>query len=237
MPLRAKQTLAVLAGCLVAGVMMILGLWQMHSYEESTRDVSAERAASPSVDLAGSVTDSGVIDDIYGRRVTLSGQYVPQYQVLVGAASPWRVATVFQLQDGRYVTVVRGAAATREGVPEAPAGVQHLEGIFLASDKPAEGHADGTGGTGVLPTLRLQELAQDWPSPLIGGYVTLPRESSEAQGLTEATLELPPAEGSATHRGYALQWWVFAAGAIAVGIYGARGLGKDARAQQPDTID
>lgn len=223
----------MLAGCLVAAVMMMLGLWQMHSYEESTRDVSAERAAEPPVELASSVAESGVIEDIYGHRVTFSGEFLPDYQVLVGDASPWRVATLFQLTDGRYVTVVRGAVEPDRETPGAPSGQQHLEGIFLASDKPQEGR-----GTEVadLPTLRLQELAQEWPSPLIGGYVTLPADESAAQQLAEAPLELPAAEGSATHRGYALQWWVFAAGAVAVGIYGARGMARDEKAKQDAVV-
>ena len=52
MSIRVKQTLAILASLVVAGVMLLLGLWQMSSYEESTRDVSAERAAQAPVPLA-----------------------------------------------------------------------------------------------------------------------------------------------------------------------------------------
>ena len=62
--------------------------------------------------------------------------------------------------------------------------------------------------------------------------VTLAEGDSAAQGLGQAPLELPEAEGSATHRGYALQWWVFAAGAIAFGIYAARGFAKDEAKKQ-----
>ena len=103
--------------------------------------------------------------------------------------------------------------------PTPPAGTQDIVGVFLAPDKSADASSYGAD----LATLRVQELAQTWPSPLVGGYVTLSAADSAAQGLAEAPLLLPAAEGSPTHRGYALQWWVFAAGAIAFGVYTARG--------------
>ena len=227
MKLRTKQTLAVLAGILVAGAMAFLGLWQMASYEESTRDVSAERAALPPEALVGQIADDGSITDIYGRRVTLTGSYLPEYQVLVGESGDLRVATAFKMDDGRFVTVVRGATASASSVASAPAGPQDISGIFLASDSTGELPAPGAD----LATLRLQELAQEWPSPLVGGYVTLNEADSAAQGLLAAELILPEAEGSATHRGYALQWWVFAAGAIGFGVFTARGFAKDEAAK------
>lgn len=239
MKLRTKQALAIVAGCVVAIAMMLLGLWQMDSYEESTRDVSAERAAEQPVSLAASVAEDGAIDDIYGHRVTLSGQFVPAYQVLVGESDPLRVATAFQLDDERYVVVVRGTVSPGVEPTAPPAGEQALEGIFLAPDKPGEGSASVSAD---LPTLRVQQLAQEWPSPLIGGYVTLSADDSAAQGLGTAPLELPEREGSATHRGYALQWWVFAAGAVAFGAYAARGFAKDeakklAKSQKAEDTD
>lgn len=224
MTVKTKQALAVMAGLVVAVVMMLLGLWQMSSYEESTRDVSAERAAEAPVSLTASVANDGTIQDIYGKRVTLSGRYVPDHQVTVGDEAPWRVATLFQLDDGRYVTIVRGSIAPDTPPPAAPGGTQDVEGIFLAPDKSYSGSAEKVAE---LPTLRVQELAQRWPAPLIAGYVTLTEAESATQGLGRADLELPEAEGSPTHRGYALQWWVFAAGAIAFGIYAARGFAKD----------
>lgn len=227
--LRGKQVLAVLAGAVVAVGMLGLGLWQMDSYEESTRDVSAERAAEASSPLADAIDDNGTIADIYGRRVTFAGEYEAQHQVLVGDSDPLRVATAFRMEDGRYVTVVRGSVASGSQVPPPPAGSQDLEGIFLAPDLPS----DGPGASGAdLATLRVQELAQGWPSPLVAGYVTLPASAAAEQGLSEAPVLLPEAEGSATHRGYALQWWVFAAAAVAFGVYAARGFAKDEEKRQ-----
>lgn len=228
MSVRAKQAVAVLAGLLVAGVMVFLGIWQQASYQESTRDVSAERAAQPPVVLADAVAPDGSITDVFGRRVNATGEYLPEHQVLVGDEPPLRVATAFKMADGRVVAVVRGAVASPGTPPPAPVGVVDLEGIFLAPDFNAEQMADGAD----LGSMRVQALAQEWPSPLIAGYVTLPGAESEAQGLAPAKVILPEAEGSPTHLGYALQWWVFAAGAIAFGLYVARGFAKDAEASK-----
>lgn len=232
MSTRTKQALAILVGVVIAIVMMLLGLWQMSSYEESTRDTSAERAAEAPTSLAAAVSEDGVVEDIYGKRVTFSGQYLPEHQVTVGMESPLRVLTGFEMEDGRYIAVVRGAidsTGIEQGVPTAPVGPQDVEGIFLAPDLPA---TDARADEADLATVRIQELAQAWPSPLIAGYVTLPGAESEAQGLTEAALVLPSLEGSPTHRGYALQWWVFAAGAIAFGVYTAAQFGREEKKRQ-----
>lgn len=251
----AKQTLAILASVVVAGVMLLLGLWQMASYEESTHDVSAERAAAPPIALADQVSADGTVQDVYARRVTVTGEYLPEHQVLVGVTNEegkacrdatgstvecdvWRVATAFRLTDGRTVAVVRGAVEPGSSAPAPPTGEQSLVGVFLAPDKAGADTSGGPNSSGDHvgapdhPTLRVQELAQTWPSPLIGGYITLSSADSVAQGLTAAPLVLPEAEGSPTHRGYALQWWVFAAGAVAFGIYAARGFAKQDERQR-----
>ncbi|MBB1483049.1 SURF1 family protein [Tessaracoccus sp. MC1865] len=227
MSIRLQQTLAIAAGVVVALVMMWLGVWQMASYQESTRDVSAERAAEAPTPLSEAVASDGVVQDIYGKRVTFTGVYLPEYEVTVGSASPWRVLTLMETADSRYIAVVRGsvdATDASEGIPAPPQGTQSVEGIFLAPDLPEASRS----AEADYHSVRIQELAQEWPSPLIAGYVTLPGAESEAQGLEEARLVLPTADGSPTHRGYALQWWVFAAGAIVFGLYSARELGKTA---------
>lgn len=233
MSVRMKQTLAIVVGFAIAAVMMWLGVWQMSSYEESTRDVSAERAAEPPTPLLEAVSPDGEIADIYGKRVTFTGEYLPEHQTTVGLSSPWRVLTAMELEDGRHVAVVRGtmdAAEAEMGIPAPPAGPQDVEGIFLAPDLTATTSGEQEAE---YRTVRLQEIAQVWPSPLIAGYVTLPAEDSGAQGLGVADPVLPAAEGSPTHRGYALQWWVFAAGGIAFGLYTAHQFGKEAKKKQP----
>lgn len=231
MGLRLKQALAVTASLIVAGVMIGLGLWQMASYEQSTRDVSAERAAQPAVPLADSVDASGRVDDIYGRQVSATGVYQDD-QVLVGTKAPLRVVNGFRMADGRYVAVVRGSVDDPGDVPPPPSGTVELKGIFLAADPQGE---EGAAADADMPTVRLQALAQEWPYPLVGGYVTVSATEAETAGMKPAELVLPEAEGSATHRGYALQWWVFAVGALAIGLWSARQMAvASRRAGTPD---
>lgn len=219
MGLRAKQLLVLLTAAVVAGVMVWLGLWQMASYQESTRDISAERAAEPPIELVEAVAPDGTVQDAYGRTVVARGRFLPQHHALVGTGYPLRVVTLFQLNDGRHVAVVRGSVGEQGNVAEPASGDITLTGVFLApelgSTQPPAPDAD-------VAAVRVQTLAQGWPQPVIAGYVTVPDEVAQQAGLQPAELQLPKAEGSPTHRGYALQWWVFAVAALAMGGYSAR---------------
>lgn len=214
MSLRAKQVTAVVVGVVVAVVMVVLGLWQMSRFQLSVEDIAAQRAAEPAVELAPAVHEDGTIDDVFGRRVRAVGEYLPEYQEVVGTTKP-RVVTVLKLDDGRHLAVVRGAIQPGSEPPAPPAGEQAVEGVLLASDN----DADSPSGA-----VRLQTLAQTWPSPLVGGYVTLDEAPARAQGMVPSAVELPEQKGTSMHRGYALQWWVFAAASVAFGIFTARQL-------------
>lgn len=212
MSLKAKQVLTISIGVLVAAVMVFLGIWQMNRFRLSVEDIAAERAALPAVELAPAVHDDGSVDDVYGRQVLVSGEFLPEYEEVVGTTEA-RVVTAFQLDDGRHVAVVRGQWAEGGEPPAPPSGNIDISGIFTASDHKTE-----------RPTgsVRLQQLAQTWPSPLFSGYVTLDAEQAEAQGLAPAVAELPEQEGTYMHQGYALQWWVFAAASIAFSVFLSR---------------
>ncbi|WP_296137386.1 SURF1 family protein [uncultured Tessaracoccus sp.] len=212
MSLRTKQFVAVASGLAVAAVMVVLGLWQMSRFQLSVEDVATERAAQPPVALAPAVHANGTVDDVYGRRVSAAGEYLPEHQVVTGTTEA-RVVTAMRLDDGRHVAVVRGSVAEGDQPAAPPSGRQEIVGVFLASDH----EQDRPSGS-----VRLQRLAQTWPAPLVGGYVTLDEEQSAQQGLAPAKVELPEQHGTAMHQGYALQWWVFAVAAIAFGIFLAR---------------
>ena len=212
MNLRLKQTLTIIVGCLAAAVFVFLGIWQMNRFQLSAEDIARERAAMEAVDLAENVVADGTVQDIYGRSTFASGRFLPEYEEVVGDLEA-RVVTAFQLDDGRHVAVVRGSLPDDGVVPPPPAGEYELRGIFTASDHDSE-RPQGS--------VRLQQLAQSWPSPLMSGYLTLPEDESAAQGLSAAVAELPEGEGTEMHQGYALQWWVFAAAAIAFAIFLAR---------------
>lgn len=219
MSLRGKQATAIAVSVVVAIVMLVLGLWQMHRFELSVEQIAAERAAQQPVELAPAVHADGSVDDVYGRTVTASGTYVPDVEEVVGSTKA-RVVTALRLDDGRILAVVRGGVSQGEQPAPPPSGPQRIRGVFLASDSAA----DRPNGT-----VRLQALAQTWPGPLISGYVTLEDEASAQQGLLPAQVQLPDQKGTAMHKGYALQWWVFAVASIAFGVFLARQFAQQER--------
>ena len=72
---------------------------------------------------------------------------------------------------------------------------------YLASADPPSGQ---------IASVRLPALAQQWPGPLIDGFVTLSRADSASQGLAPAELQLPESGGRIRNGAYVGQWWLFA---------------------------
>lgn len=228
MRLRTKQFLAVFVGILVGGVMIGLGLWQTARYQSSIEDVASERAQLEAVELAPHVHDDGTIDDVFGRQVSVVGTWTDGFEVYVGTDVPLRFAKAFQLEDGRYIPIVVGHIddASTISWPTEPV---ELTGVFTSGDTSVDGQVPDGAPPGSLSSLRLQRLVQVWPNPLIAGYVTVSPAIAEDYGMTPAQAVLPEQEGTGMHRGYALQWWVFAVAAVVFGVIVARGFGKDSQ--------
>lgn len=221
MNLRLRQVITIVVGVLLAGVMLLLGLWQMSSFQRSVSDIASERAAAPPLPLAQNIHDDGTIEDIYGRQVQFSGQVVPGHDLLVGSEWPMRVVVPFEMSDGDVVALILGLSDHPVAVTDAAP--LDATGIFTAGDQAGDLTPPPDAPEGSMATLRLQELVQQWPQPMIAGYVTLNEEGAARFGLTPATAELPEVPGSTMHQGYALQWWVFAAASIIFSIIVARG--------------
>ena len=221
MSLRLKRIITVSIGVVVAIVMLVLGVWQMSSFQRSVVDIAEERASQVPVALASNIRADGIIEDIYGRRVEFSGKVLPGEELLVGTQWPLRVTVPFEMADGQIVPLVLGL--TDGPVEITDVSTMDLEGVFTAGDREQDVTPPSDAPTGTMPSLRLQELVQQWPQPMIAGYVTLDAAGAAGFGLDPAFAELPEAQGTSMHQGYALQWWVFAASSIAFSIVVARG--------------
>ncbi|MCW2809727.1 MAG: hypothetical protein JWP61_185 [Friedmanniella sp.] len=205
--------------------MVVLGLWQLDVYHSQGQSQSRARAAAAPVPLTQAAPAGAAVADGYGRTVTLSGRYEPALQRLVpiaDAPGSYRVVTGLRQADGSLVVVVRGVVATATAPPP-PSGPQQASGILLPSE---EDPANRQLPTGQLSTVRLPTLAQEWPGPLVGGFVTLSAPDATANGLTPATVALPEGQGRLRNGAYALQWWVFAAFALGMALRIARDLGR-----------
>ncbi|HOA88762.1 MAG TPA: SURF1 family protein [Propioniciclava tarda] len=229
-----RQALWVGVGLAVAGVMLLLGVWQMQRSMDSGAAAIAARAAEPPSPLLNHIHTDGTFDDIYGKPVTVTGEYLPGQQLLVVAKDgTLRVLTAFKVADGRVVPIVRGAVSSRDAVAAAPppAGVQTATGLFL----PGEGDAEWSVASGELGSVRMPLLAQRWPQQVTPGFVTLDAAGAAAQGLAAASVTLPQGEKSLQNGSYALQWWLFAAFALVFGLKLAHSVGEaDRRAAEAE---
>jgi len=221
----ARQIGIVFLGFLLAAVMVGLGVWQLHVYNEQGHKQAEARAAAPAVALE-SVARPGrqVSDEAYARQVRFTGSYDQRLQTLVptGSNDRYRVVTGLRVPGG-ILPVVRGMVTGRQAPPP-PTGQVTETGILMPSEgsnaNPAEPSAQPT-------TVVLPQLAQRWNGQLINGFATLTAAESQAQSLQPVTVELPSSHGRLQNGFYAVQWWVFAAFAIWMGVRMARDWGRN----------
>jgi cytochrome oxidase assembly protein ShyY1 len=235
----AKQVGIIVVGCVAAGVMAVLGVWQLRVYEQQGADRSAARAAQPAVELSQVAPPATRVTDGYGLSVRFSGVYDPTLQVLVplaGSTGQFRVVTGLRQPDGSTVAVVRGLSpASTTEPPRPPSGEVTQTGVLLPSEEAGDARP-ATGSPAVLPSVRVPLLAQTWPGPLVDGYVVLSAADASAAGLPPAPLELPEGQGRLRNGAYAAQWWLFGLFAIVMSARIARDLGERSDLDAPLTL-
>ena len=225
---RAKAALVVLLGLVLSAGMVTAGVWQFQVYQRQGAEAAAARAAEAPVPLSSVARAGAPAGDGYGRTVTVRGVYEWQHQVLVPVAErpdTLRVVTLFRLENGDAVAVVRGLAGRKPDAPPEPAGPVTQAGILLPSEEAVEPAAGAE-----LGSVRVAQLAQLWPGPLVDGFVVLNGESARSQQLTPAEVALPDARGRLRNAAYALQWWCFAAFTVVMAVRIARDVGRPAAA-------
>ena len=234
----AKQIGIIVLGCVVAGAMALLGIWQLQVYEEQGAEASAARAAQPPVDLGSVAPAASRVTEGYGLTVRFTGTYDPQLQLLVpldGSTAQVRVVTGLRQADGSTVAVVRGLVpATTTSAPAPPTGQVTQTGVLLPSEE--AGDSLPAAGSGTLPSVRVPLLAQSWPAPLVDGFVVLSAADATAGGLEPAPLVLPEGQGRLRNGAYAAQWWLFGLFAILMSARIARDLGQRSELDAPLTM-
>lgn len=225
---RVRAALVVLLGLVLAAGMVAAGWWQLEVYRLQGAEAAAARAAEPPRPLPSVVRAGSPVQDGFGRTVALRGTYEPEHTELIALpdrTDAYRVVTLLRLDNGDAVAVVRGVAAeTMPGPP--PTGVLEQSGVLLPSQE-AGAPSDRSGE---LTSVRIPQLAQRWPGPLVEGFVVLGAPEAQAQGLTPAEVALPEARGRLRNGAYALQWWLFAAFAVFMTIRIARDVARPAEA-------
>lgn len=211
-------------GLLVTGVMVFLGLWQMDRFREQGQDKLIARLSEPAVELSEVAPAGQVPGDSYGRTVNAHGSYLPEQQVLVPEREPgrFRVVAALRLDDGSVLPVVRGITSESTPPPPPPGRID-ATGVFLPTEPEPESTAPLPEGQ--IGSVRLPLLAQVWPQEITGGFLALDQAQATEQQLVHWQFDLPSNAGQARSNGYALQWWAFAAAAVA----GTVKLSRDAR--------
>lgn len=228
--IRTQQLLVVVVGLAICLTMVGLGLWQARTARTHGAEATRQRAAQPAVPLPAKASGDQVAA-LYGRQVTLRGQYLPDRQYYVGDRPPFRVLTAFRTSDGAIVPVIRGQVEYGQELPAPPSGEVSQTGLLLPSEKKPEPRGLSAQD---LPSprtyqVRIEALAQSWPAPLLNGYVSLNADESAEQRLGAVEVTLPEGEGSFRNSGYALQWWVFAAFGAVMTVIWARSIGRSGR--------
>jgi surfeit locus 1 family protein len=224
MSTRFKQAMVIALGIGLAAIMVVLGFWQLEVYDRQGSATAARRASAPPVPLGSVARPGATAIEGYGRSVAFDGSYDPALQLLVpmeDAAGQFRVLSGLRQADGSVVAVVRGIVSGPNALPP-PTGPVRQVGVLL----PTEEHLpDSDLPSGQIASVRLPALAQQWPGPLIDGFVTLSSADASSQGLAAAPLQLPESPGRVRNVAYVGQWWLFAAFTLFMGFRMARDLG------------
>jgi surfeit locus 1 family protein len=225
MTLRVKQGLVIALGIAVAAAMVVMGYWQLEVYHSQGQKAAERRASAPPVPLNSVASAGAAVNDGYGRSVTFDGTYDPALQLLVPVedrTDQFRVLSGLRQADGSVVAVVRGVVYETATAPAPPNGLVHQVGVLL----PSEEHVPETDlSSGQMASVRLPALAQQWPGPLIDGFVILSTADAARQGMAPAEWQLPEARGRLRNGAYAMQWWLFAAFTLFMAFRIARDIG------------
>ena len=202
------------------------GFWQLDRLAQriEQNQLIEQRAADPPVDLelaldeVPSGSDPGSLLEY--RRVTATGTYLPELEVLVRSRSlngqpgfhlvtPLLLGDLAVLVNRGWVPVALDQAPVLQAAP--PEGTVVVAGRLRASvDPPTIGPKDPSEGTlNQVFWLNVERLQSQIPYPLARVIMELVSQDPTSAGPLPVPLPEPvPDEGP--HRGYAIQWFSFA---------------------------
>ncbi|GID73576.1 hypothetical protein Ade02nite_22170 [Paractinoplanes deccanensis] len=245
--LRPRWLAAAAFALAAAAVMVMLGNWQLHRYQERSAtndriDAADSVQAVPMTSVLARPTAAGTPGEAPGKqlawtKVTVSGRYDPAHEIqargrTVDGDVGYEIVTPLILNDGTAVLVDRGWIPAPDGgalaaptVPPAPTGTVTVVGqVHLSESRPAPIEQRN----GRLDTRRITvpKLAQELPYPVYGAYLLL----TEQTPANDAAFTRIPIghEDAWQNGGYAVQWWLFAVMALFAYGYYAR---KEARGE------
>lgn len=245
-------------GCLA------LGSWQFDRAQMPDRSV----ITNPVQDVAAATDIDTLLEpgaympqDLANEAVRATGSYDVGNQLLSPALSPegdegYYLVAPLVTDDGAAVIVNRGwlpAAEAEAAAPlPAPDGQVTVSGWLLPPQNEASQGYSAIVPDGQVPRIAPALLVNEWPYPLYTGYINLAEQVPADPERAAAGLErFPPPEPPQKiiwdfrNAGYAAQWVVFAAAAVAFWISlmrrelaahrAAAGTGGESGPPPPDT--
>jgi surfeit locus 1 family protein len=214
---RTRHIMLIAIAAIVAFTCVRLGFWQLERLH-GRRDVNAmleQRGAQAAAPIASLSPDA-----MPYRHVTATGTYDPAHEQILSGRTSERgdpgnhVLTPLVLDDGTAVIVDRGWVPLETGTPPvggtaaAPAGRVVVTGLALPPDQVSDPPVDPSPSV----VTRIDLGRGDLPYRLLPVYVLL-QQQQPAQSQPEVVA--PPGFDNGPHLSYAIQWFSFAAIAVA----------------------
>lgn len=215
---------------------VLLGLWQLGRFEDSSARARARAATHPTPLTEVARPEQGLTGHAAGRAVTAQGRYDPA-QVLVperslGGRTGWYVVAGLRTDEG-LVPVLRGWVPAAPA-PAPPTGPVAVRGVLQPSETDSDATVDPAAP---LPEGQVPYVGSDVLAPALGatdgrglydGYVAL---IEETPAPAEAIRHVPAAPrasdlGRWRNAGYAAQWWMFAGAVLWLWWRGVRDVAR-----------
>jgi surfeit locus 1 family protein len=211
-------------------VFVLMGLWQIRRLGERQdfNEILIARTNTAARPLDDVLAEHGPSqDELELRFVVATGAYRPGEEIVLLARSQnglsgHHILTPLDLGDGRAVIVDRGWVPIDLDIPgmaefAPPPGEVEVYGVLRKTEERGSfGPVDAPDGTlGQTIRVDLARLDQQIDGDLIPVYIQLNKENP-ASGLEYPDLVALPQPTEGPHRGYAVQWFLFA-GVVVVG--------------------
>lgn len=192
--------------------MVQLGRWQYGRYEmrnEINARIDSSQVSAPVV-LSSDTRE--------WTRVTMTGQYDPSLEIMVRSRTVhgkvgYEVVTPFVLADGSAVLVDRGwvpphpkGPTTTPEAPPAPGGILTITG--RVRDSESDSRMELREGRWEARRIAVAEIGSKLPYQLSPVYVLADDEVTDLVPVPSSR------ENDWLNLGYAIQWWIFAGGAV-----------------------
>lgn len=227
-------------GVFVVGFLLcvMLGFWQLHRAEErdAINALMDSRSGEDPVSLA--VADSGEMSSLRYRRVWVMGEYDNAHSFLVdnqqqGGAVGYHVLTPFRIQGSEQAVMVNrgwlplGNRAVLPNIAKTPSGQIRIEGtvdaFYRVGFRLAGAETASSGWPAVVQVPEPAPLGARLGYPVRPYQVLLSPAAESGYSRVWASRRLD----SGKNRGYALQWFLFAA--TAAFFFVRHSLGTDHR--------